>query len=111
MKLVKMNEAKRLILHYLSRKAGSISGNTYHEGKNPGTNPKIFILISGTIKFSTRHKNFSDIEKYILSTPCVMSIPPFIIHKIEAITDIIMLECNSIADIQQDRYKLDVEIA
>ncbi len=93
---------------YVFRKAKSISGNTYHEGKNLGTNPKVFILIQGEIKISYRHKDKKEAQHLLLSEPCVISIQPLITHKIEAITDMIILECNSIADIQNDRFKLEV---
>ena len=93
---------------YVFRKAKSISGNTYHEGKSLGTCPKVFILIQGEIRLSYRHKDEEEAKHLVLSQPCLISIQPLIAHKIEAITDMIILECNSISDIQNDRFKLEV---
>lgn len=93
---------------YVFRKAKSISGNTYHEGKNQGTNPKVFILIQGEIKLSYRHKDSKTPQNITISCPCTVVIQPFVTHKVEAITDVIILEGNSIADIQNDRHRLEV---
>ncbi len=90
------------------RRAGSISGNTYHEGKNPGTNPKIFVLLQGTIHFSYRHKDEPNAQEITLANPSVIEITPFVTHQVEALSDILILECNSIDDIQKDRCKLAV---
>jgi hypothetical protein len=91
-----------------TRKKSSISGNTYHEGKSSKTNPKIFILISGSIDFSFRHIDSPKPQTVVIDYPSIIEVKPKITHSIKALTDIIMLECNSIADIQNDRYSLNV---
>ena len=92
----------------INRKKGSISGNTYHEGKSPATRPKMFILLSGSIALSYReigtNKKFSE----EINTPAIIEILPRVTHKVEALTDFILLECNSIKDIQDDRIKEEV---
>ena len=76
---------------YLTRRAGSVSGNTYHLGKNPGTNPKVFVLLSGELAFSAN-----------------IIVSPKVAHRVEAVTDIVILECNSIDNIRSDRHQADV---
>ena len=93
---------------FVTRKAGSISGNTYHEGKSPATNPKIFLLLQGEIKLSYRHKDHAQLKQDKVSAPCALQIQPFVAIKVEALTDIAMLECNSIADIQDDRVRVEI---
>lgn len=93
---------------YLTRKAGSISGNTYHLGANSGTNPKIFILLSGVIKFSYRKVGTEHVNIDTIESPSMIEVLPMVTHKVEAISDIQMLECNSIEDIHNDRVREDV---
>ena len=95
---------------FLTRKAGSQSGNTYHEGKNPGTNPKTFILLSGSIELSYRHIESAEVYRLTISEPSIVEIQPYVTHAVNAVTDFMMLEANSIADIQQDRVRETVEV-
>ncbi len=93
---------------FMSRNAGTCSGNTYHQGASPATKPKIFVLLSGKILFS--YRKIGTEAKYCkeIEAPCVIEISPNVTHKVEALQDIIMLECNSIKDIQNDRIKEEV---
>lgn len=93
---------------FLTRKSGSISGNTYHEGKNTGTNPKIFLFLSGSIKLSYRQIGDTVIDTIMVEAPCIIEVKPMVTIKVEAIADIMMLECNSIADIESDRKRENV---
>lgn len=90
---------------YITRKKSSISGNSYHTGKNIATNPKTFILISGEINFSYRLVDTDNKYTEIISAPALIEVKPKVIHSVKALTDIVMLECNSLADIQQDVFK------
>ena len=90
------------------RNKDSMSGNTYHEGKNKGTNPKVFVLIQGMIEFMFRHIEEEDASTIEIKEPSIIEIQPFVTHAVKALTDIIMLECNSIEDIQEDRQRLNV---
>ena len=96
---------------FLTRKKGTTSGNTYHTGKNPNTNPKMFVLLSGEIKLHYRHINSNSHSFIKVQQPSVIKIVPYVTHSIEALTDILMLECNSIEDIQEDRIKENVKIS
>ncbi|AHE67132.1 hypothetical protein [Legionella oakridgensis] len=93
---------------FLTRKEKSVSGNTYHEGKNTATNPKVFVLLSGDITFS--YRKIGTTEKYseFIQAPAVIEVSPHVTHKVEALCDFILLECNSIKDIQNDRIREEV---
>ena len=93
---------------FLLRKAGSISGNTYHEGKNEGTNPKTFILAQGEIELNYRDIKQTNKNTVTVIAPSLIEISPNVTHSVVALTDIVIFECNSISDIQQDRIKEDV---
>lgn len=94
----------------ITRKAGSISGNTYHKGASPATNPKTFVLISGEIELGYRHIEEKTHQTIQITQPSIIKIKPLVTHSIKALTDMIILECNSIADIQNDRFREQVEI-
>lgn len=89
----------------ITRKAGTLSGNTYHEGKTIATNPKIFILFTGKIRFSYRKAGEASQQSVEVTAPAILEVEPYTVHKVEALEDIVMLECNAIKDIQEDRIK------
>ena len=93
----------------ITRKAGSMSGNTYHTGKSPVTNPKTFVLLTGTIEFSYRHVDTKQHTTVVIDQPSIIEVSPMVTHSVGAVTDMIMLECNSIADIQNDRIREEVQ--
>ncbi len=90
---------------FLTRSIGSLSGNTYHEGKNQGTSPKIFLFLAGKIKLSYRKIGTSQIYEVVLSQPAIIQVSPFVTHKVEVLENAYFIECNSIQDIQEDRIK------
>lgn len=93
---------------FLTRSTGSISGHTYHEGKNEGTNPKTFILAVGEIEFEYRDINQTKKNTTRVIAPSLIEVMPNVVHSVKALTDIVIFECNSISDIQQDRIKEEV---
>ena len=93
---------------FVSRKEGSLSGNTYHEGKNPATKPKIFILLTGKIILSYRKIGTDQKYSQEIEAPTIIEISPQVTHKVEALNDFVLLECNSLKDIQNDRIKEEV---
>lgn len=93
---------------FITRKEKSISGNTYHEGKNTATNPKVFILLSGDITFSYRKIGAAEKYSELIQAPAVIEVSPNVTHKVDALSDFILLECNSIKDIQNDRIREEV---
>lgn len=90
---------------FITRKAHSISGHTYHEGKNQGTAPKVFILIQGEINFEYREIGHDTKNAIHIKAPAQIEVKPMVTHAVTALTDIILFECNSIADIQEDRIR------
>lgn len=87
----------------IQRKAGTISGNSYHEGKKKGTSPKTFVLLLGTILFKYRHIEDKQYHETMIEYPAIIEVKPLVTHSVEALSDISMLECNSIQEIQADR--------
>lgn len=89
----------------ITRKVGTLSGNTYHEGNSIATSPKVFVLLKGCIEFSYRHIN-DDIKTVIqIDSPSLIEVKPRVTHSVRVIEDCIMLEANSIDDISGDRIK------
>jgi len=93
---------------FISRKAGTISGNSYHQGLSPATKPKIFILLKGSLAFSYREIGADEKIVMKLEAPSLVEVSPNVTHKVETLEDVILLECNSINDIQSDRIKESV---
>ena len=96
---------------FIYRKQGSLSGNTYHEGKNRGTNPKTFVLLQGTIELSYREIGTEQVEQIVIEQPSIIEVQPMVTHAVKALSDYYILENNSIADIQQDRFRENVVLA
>ncbi len=90
---------------YLFRKKGTISGNAYQKGLLSNMNPKTFILLTGKILLSFRQVNTKEVYTKIISSPKIIEINPYIIHTVEALEDYVLLECNSINDVELDRVK------
>ncbi|HLX52592.1 MAG TPA: hypothetical protein VKR58_01535 [Aquella sp.] len=90
---------------FFTRKDGSLSGNTYHEGKNSGTSPKAFILLSGKLYLNYRKVGTSQKFQNLVTAPAIIEVQPLVIHNFEAIEDITFIECNSLQDLQDDKIK------
>ena len=93
---------------FFTRKADSLSGDTYHEGKNSGTNPKTFVLVSGKILLSHRKVGTSNKMSSEIIAPALIEVAPYIVHNIVALEDSTFLECNSAADLTNDKIKEEV---
>ncbi|WP_341664589.1 hypothetical protein [Vibrio sp.] len=87
---------------YLTRKKGSLCGNTYHKGVNQGTRLKTFVLLQGEVTVNYRHVDSSEVENIKVSAPSLIEVEPFIVHNIYVESDALILENNSITDIQED---------
>ncbi len=84
------------------RKAGSVSGNHYHEGKSEGKNPEQLILVSGEAEIYGRDINTGKELKEKVSAPTLISIGAYILHTVTAITDISFFELNSLEEHKAD---------
>jgi hypothetical protein len=93
---------------FITRKAGTVSGNTYHEGRSIGTNPKTFVILTGQLIFSYRHIDEEARRVIAITVPSIIELAPMVTHAVEAITDITILECNSLGEIENDRHPLMV---
>jgi len=94
---------------YLTRKANTLSGNSYHKGLNKGTVEKVFVLLSGCITLRYRGVDSDDVFIKNIDKPSVIKIKPYVIHNIFAHSDIVMLENNSIGDINSDIVRENVD--
>ena len=93
---------------FITRKSGSLSGNTWHEGKTPATNPKIFILLTGNIKLSWRKIETAEKYQANVVAPATIEVSPGVTHNVEALSDCTIIECNSLGDILNDRHRENV---
>jgi hypothetical protein len=94
---------------YLTRKANTLSGNSYHKGLNEGTIEKVFVLLNGSITLKYRAVGSDDIFIKSIDKPSVIKIKPYVVHNIFAHSDITMLENNSIGDIKSDIVRENVD--
>ncbi|CEK11469.1 hypothetical protein [Legionella hackeliae] len=90
----------------ITRKKDTISGNNYHLGIENSLSPKRFVLLTGCIELVYRQVDSHQKHSKVLKAPCIIAIKPKVIHAVKAITDILLLECNSLADIQKDNFKV-----
>lgn len=98
----------RLIL--VDRIDGSVSGEHYHEGKIQTKNPEIVVLCKGTIELYTKNTKTGEKQRKILNAPCMVKIYPFIYHEAKALSDIILLEFNSLKEHEKDTIKKEDQI-
>lgn len=87
-----------------SRKAGTLSGNHYHKGECLAKNPESLVLVQGKVKLSVKALATGYHEERVIDAPMIIRIKPKVIHTLEALTDIIFLEFNSIAEHLADTY-------
>jgi len=108
---------ERGALHYFStnrtgefllvyRKAGTISGQHYHKGKSPGKNPEEMLLVQGSIIMNWKNLGTEENGSLTIEAPSRVIIEANVWHEVKAVTDIIFIELNSLADGSQDTYRL-----
>jgi len=95
---------------FLTRKQGSLSGNTYHKGLNIGTRLKTFVLLEGRALINYRNVDSSEVHQIEVPPRSVVQIEPFVVHNMLAQTDIMLLENNAISDIKADVVREQVAI-
>ncbi len=104
-------------LHYFStertgefllvyRNAGSVSGQHYHKGSSAGKNPEDMLLVQGSATLHWKDLNSNQEETVELIAPVRVLIQPNVWHALTAITDIVFVELNSLADGSEDTYRL-----
>jgi dTDP-4-dehydrorhamnose 3,5-epimerase-like enzyme len=108
---------ERGALHYFStdrtgeflllyRNAGSVSGQHYHKGISKGKNPEDMLLVQGKASLHWKDLNTNKEETVELVAPVRVLIQANVWHELTAITDIVFLELNSLADGSEDTYRL-----
>ncbi len=108
---------ERGALHYFStnrtgefllvyRKAGTISGQHYHKGKSAGKNPEEMLLVQGSIQMEWKNLFTEEKGNLTIEAPSRVIIEANVWHEVKALTDIIFLELNSLAEGSEDTYRL-----
>ena len=108
---------ERGALHYFStnrtgefllvyRNAGTISGQHYHKGKSPGKNPEQMLLVQGSIQMEWKNLLTGEKGDLTIEAPSRVIIEANVWHEVKALTDIIFLELNSLAEGSEDTYRL-----
>tara|TARA_R110001592_G_scaffold219477_1_gene473651 strand:+ start:29618 stop:29986 length:369 start_codon:yes stop_codon:yes gene_type:complete len=87
-----------------TRKAGTLSGNHYHKGDSLAKNPESLVLVQGKVKLSVKSLETGDKEERVIESPIIIRIKPKVLHSLEALTDIIFLEFNSLDEHKADTY-------
>jgi hypothetical protein len=104
-------------LHYFStertgefllvyRNAGSVSGQHYHKGSSAGKNPEDMLLVQGSATLHWKDLISNHEETVELIAPVRVLIQPNVWHALTAISDIVFVELNSLADGSEDTYRL-----
>ena len=110
-------EDNRGALHYFNtdrtgefllvyRNAGSVSGQHYHKGISKGKNPEDMLLMQGSATLHWKDLNTNHEETVELIAPVRVLIHANVWHELTAITDIVFVELNSLADGSDDTYRL-----
>ena len=108
---------ERGALHYFStdrtgefllvyRKSGTVSGQHYHKGISKGKNPEDMLLVQGSANLHWKDLNTNKEETVELIAPVRVLIHANVWHELIAITDIVFVELNSLADGSEDTYRL-----
>lgn len=89
------------------RKAGSSSGQHYHEGKSDNKNPEILFLLSGTAEMHWCALDQEDkIAVITIEAPAKVVVPIQVWHQLIAVTDCSFMELNSVGDVQADSVRI-----
>lgn len=88
------------------RNAGTVSGQHYHKGISSGKNPEDMLLVQGKANLHWKDLTTNDEKTIELVAPTRVHIQPNVWHELTAITDIVFVELNSLADGSEDTYRL-----
>jgi hypothetical protein len=108
---------ERGALHYFStdrtgefllvyRKAGTVSGQHYHKGISAGKNPEDMLLVQGSANLHWKDLKTNKEETVELIAPVRVLIQANVWHELIAVTDIVFVELNSLAEGSEDTYRL-----
>lgn len=92
------------------RKAGSKSGNHYHQGISANKNPERLYLLQGEMQLSWAKVNeqnqLEEISELKVESPAELAIESGYWHEITFLSDSILLELNSFKDGDRDTFKI-----
>lgn len=88
------------------RNAGTVSGQHYHKGISPGKNPEDLLLVQGSAKLHWKDLLTNKEETIELIAPVRVKISANTWHALTAISDIVFVELNSLADGSEDTHRL-----
>ena len=88
------------------RKEGSISGQHYHKGASKGKNPEQMILVQGALMMQWKNILTQQNGTLRVEAPAKVTIEANVWHEVKALTDIIFIELNSLAEGSEDTYQL-----
>jgi hypothetical protein len=89
-------DAKSMLL--IKRYKWTISWDHYHTDENKWKNPETIILVSGKIELELKNIKTGEKFKQIFNKPTKFKIKSYIYHAIKALTDIIIIDMNSLKD-------------
>jgi len=89
-------ETSKILL--IKRKSGTVSGEHYHTGKNIKKDPEIIVLLDGQAKVTLINIKTKEKTEAVYQEPVMIKISPYIYHEVQALTDIVLLDMNSIKD-------------
>ncbi|KAA2243027.1 cupin domain-containing protein [Chitinophaga agrisoli] len=88
------------------RKAGSSSGQHYHEGKSDYKNPEILFVLSGKAALHWCPLDEKEIRVITIEAPARVEVAINIWHQLIAVTDCTFIELNSLEDVQRDSVRI-----
>jgi len=94
----------------VKRNKGSVSAAHYHVGKSKEKDPETVVLLEGKAKIIFKNVKTGEHEEGSWEKPVKFLIDPFIYHEIHALTDVILLDMNSIGDDLEDTIKGDKHV-
>lgn len=97
-------DAEKMLL--IKRKKWTVSWNHYHTWKVKWKNPEIFIILDWECEIHLINVKTKEEFRKIYKIPVMFKVSPYIIHKITALTDIILIDMNSFGD-DKDTIKVE----
>ncbi|MFM7720943.1 MAG: hypothetical protein ACKO52_07320 [Sediminibacterium sp.] len=88
------------------RNAGTVSGQHYHKGISAGKNPEDMLLVQGKAALHWKDLETKEEATIQLIAPIRVKIPANIWHELNAITDIVFIELNSLSEGSEDTFRI-----
>ncbi len=88
------------------RNAGTVSGQHYHKGISAGKNPEDMLLVQGKANLHWKDLETNEEKTIELIAPIRVQIPANIWHELNAITDVVYIELNSLSEGSEDTFRI-----